>query len=373
MSRPRDVAAASRVFAEKGYTRVDPPVVQPADVVIDLLGDAVRSDAYIFTDPGGAEVCLRPDFTLAACRAFLMGKTKAKGATRLWYDGTVYRYPAPGAAKPAEQRHAGVELLGAADKEAADIEVLSLALSALRAAGVDDVRVRFGDLSLFSALVEGLELPREWQGRLRRHFTRPDDFARLLQRLGKGAKGEGPRALVKALGTLTETEARDVIADVLSLADIETVGSRTLDEIVERLLEQAADASALTLGPQTVALIERFLAISGPPSTALAKLRDFAASAGLDLGAALARLERRVALMGEAGLDLKLVDFATSFGRRIGYYTGFIFSLERGRGARAVALASGGRYDTLLRALGSARDVPAVGAALFCDAIVEAR
>jgi ATP phosphoribosyltransferase regulatory subunit len=366
--------AITGVFAARGYGRVAPPVLQPADVFLDLLGDSLRTDTYVFADPGGVELCLRPDFTIAACRLYLARKAPPRETGRLWYDGPIYRYPAPGTDQPNELRHAGVELLGAADREAADVEVLKLAADALAAAGVKRMRLRFGDLSLFSALVDAIDLPTEWRVRLRRHFVRPDDFTRLLGRLSAGKKDKGrtdkgPRALVASLGRLSEAEARAVIADVLQLADIEAVGSRSVDEIAERLLEQAADASALALGPPTTALIERFLQIAGTPDAALSELSAFAKASKLDLDAALARLERRFALMKEAGIDLAQAEFATIFGRRIGYYSGFIFGIERGKGKDAVPLASGGRYDGLLRALGSTRDIPAVGAAVFCDTV----
>ncbi len=99
---------------------------------------------------------------------------------------------------------------------------------------------------------------------------------------GEEEASEGPKALIAALGRLSEAEARAVVEDVLSLADIQPIGGRTAEEIAERFLEQAADASALALKRDTVRLIETFLAIKGAPEKALAFLAQARQRPGQD-------------------------------------------------------------------------------------------
>lgn len=369
--RARLCAAIGSVFEARGYLPVDPPILQPASVFLDLLGETLRSETYLFADPDGVERCLRPDLTIATCRLYLDSGVAPKPA-RLWYEGTIYRHGAPHAAQSGELRQAGIESLGTMDKEAADAEILRLTIEALRAAGVKSVRLKLGDLGLFSAFVDTLDLPEQWRGRLRQHFSRPDDFARLLGRLSRrGEPGEGPRAFIAALGRLTEAEARAVVQDVLLLADIQPVGGRSAEEIAERFLEQAADASALALKSSTLRLIERFLAIKGPPEKALAALHRLAKSRGRAFSATIGRFERRLDLMRKAGVDLGRVTVETSFVRAMGYYTGFIFALEARQAGSALTVASGGRYDRLLMGLGAKKEIPAAGAAIFLDPLMQ--
>jgi ATP phosphoribosyltransferase regulatory subunit len=369
--RARLSAAIGSVFESRGYMRVDPPILQPASVFLDLLGETLRSETYLFADPDGVERCLRPDLTIATCRLYLEKGVAPKPA-RLWYDGAVYRHGAPHAGNSGELRQAGIECLGAVDREAADAEVLSLTLDALRSAGVKSFRLKLGDLGLFSAFVDTLDLPEQWRGRLRQHFARPDDFARLLGRLtGRGTRREGPRAFIAALGRLTESEARAVVEDVLSLADIQPLGGRSAEEIAERFLEQAANASALAMKGSTVRLIERFLAIKGSPVRALGALHRLAKGRGRQLSTAISHFERRLSLMEKSGLALARVTVETSFVRAMGYYTGFIFGVEAGQAGSALAVASGGRYDRLLTALGAKREIPAAGAAIFLDPLMQ--
>ena len=54
------------------------------------------------------------------------------------------------------------------------------------------------------------------------------------------------------------------------------------------------------------------------------------------------------------------INFVTNFGRDIEYYTGIVFEVFSG----TKEIASGGRYDDLLKSLGAKKSIPAVGAAI---------
>ena len=67
--------------------------------------------------------------------------------------------------------------------------------------------------------------------------------------------------------------------------------------------------------------------------------------------------------IGLSGLDLLKesdINFATNFGRDVEYYTGIVFEVFSGK----KEIASGGRYDDLLKSLGAKKSIPAVGAAI---------
>ena len=61
--------------------------------------------------------------------------------------------------------------------------------------------------------------------------------------------------------------------------------------------------------------------------------------------------------------DYKIV-FSTNFGRDIEYYTGMVFEIWVSTKKNKQEIARGGRYDDLLKSLGSKKDVSAVGAAI---------
>ena len=55
-------------FTRAGYEQVAPSIIQPAALFLDVVGEALRARTYVFTDPDGQELCLRPDLTIPTCR-----------------------------------------------------------------------------------------------------------------------------------------------------------------------------------------------------------------------------------------------------------------------------------------------------------------
>lgn len=375
--RVRETGAASirAVFERAGFAYAEPPLLQPADVFLDRSGEDIRRRLYVFTDPGGQELCLRPDLTIPTCRLYL--EAGAAGEARYCYSGAVFRFEPKGSGKPTEVVQTGAEYFGAKDAEAADAEMLALAAEAVKAAGLGTFDIEMGDLALFDALVDALDIPGGWRTRLKRHFWRPAYFKELVTRLAAGDEGErgNERAgLLAALSALEEKSAKSVIADVLDLAKIAPVGGRSIAEIAERFLERAADANAEPLSKETAGLIDAFLALKLAPKDVAPRIRDLTKAAGISIEPQLAALERRFDLIAKKGVDLSRARFETGFGRTLEYYTGFVFELRAaGKGAEG-AVAGGGRYDGLLRSLGAPARIPAVGCAITLERLIgEAR
>ena len=124
-------------FTRAGYERIAPAVIQPADLFLDVVGEALRARTYVFTDPDGAELCLRPDLTVPTCRLHLERHARGNTPARYCYNGSAFRYQpgSAGSAHPREFRQAGIESFAAADREQDDAAVCALIVAALRDAG----------------------------------------------------------------------------------------------------------------------------------------------------------------------------------------------------------------------------------------------
>jgi ATP phosphoribosyltransferase regulatory subunit len=96
-------------------------------------------------------------------------------------------------------------------------------------------------------------------------------------------------------------------------------------------------------------------------------VRALAEEAGLDLTATLDAFDRRTGFLAARGIDVGAIDFSAGFGRRLDYYTGFVFELTAPGGEDAPPLVGGGRYDRLLGQLGAPAPVPAVGCSIWLD------
>ena len=269
-------------FTRAGYELVAPAIIQPAGLFLDVVGESLRARTYVFTDPDGEELCLRPDLTVPTCRLHLGRHPSGNVPARYCYNGPAFRYQPGGAtsAHPREFRQAGIESFAAADREAADAAVLALSIEALREAGLAGFKLRIGDLGLFNALLDALPMPQRWRRRLRHHFWRPDAFRAELARLTRSAPAapQGlPAELIAGLDPARPREAEAMVEAYLERQGIELIGTRTVGEIAERLLAEAADARETPLAMATVALIEAYTAIRAPAGQALHQLGQLAA------------------------------------------------------------------------------------------------
>lgn len=362
--------ALAPLFQAGGYHHIAPPLLQPADVFLDLAGEDIRRRLFLTAGQDGLDLCLRPDFTIPVARAHLAGGTPARSAAYC-YSGLVFRQRA---GEIGEIPQVGAENIGRTDRLAADADMLALAVEAVEMLGGRAPSIRIGDEALFTGVVEALGLPKVWRRRLRDLFG---ERARLDQAIARMA-GDQRAEKDARLGFLAALEGSDpdaahaVVEDLLSIAGIEAVGGRTAGEIAERFLEQAALASGAGVDRQAAETLTRFLDISGTPEEAGEALSAFAHEAGLDLSRPIANFRERTRLVSERGLPGDAITFAADFGRRLDYYTGFVFELHEGpRPGPQPPLAGGGRYDKLLALLGAGEDVPAVGFSIWLERIGE--
>jgi ATP phosphoribosyltransferase regulatory subunit len=352
-------------YARAGYARATPAVLQPAEPFLDLSGEDIRKSLYLVSDPTGAELCLRPDLTIPVARDYL-ASSEAGRPVGFCYLGPVFRFSGN---KPAEFDQAGAESFGRQDKSAADAEMLALGLEATDAFGFADVEIRMGDVGLFAALVEAIDLAPAWKRRLIKDFNRKISLAQDLERLtlATSTKRADYEGVLAALAGSDRNAALALVTDLMSIAGATNVGGRSVAEIADRFLEQSTLGGG-ALPAETRMLIEKFLAVSGNPDDALAQLRTLAAEARINLGPSLDAFESRVGFMAARGIDTDAIRFATGFGRGLDYYTGFEFELHA-RGGTNGPLVGGGRYDGLMTRLGAAAPIPAVGFAIWIETL----
>jgi len=354
-------------FAQAGYVRAEPAILQPAEPFLDLSGEDIRKSLYLTTDAGGEELCLRPDLTIPVACDYL-ASDRAGQPAGFSYLGPVFRYRGD---RSNQFLQAGIESFGRQDRAAADAEMLALALEATAAAGLTDVEIRTGDVALFNALIDALGLYPVWRRRLIKDFNRKVSLADDIERLTLAtAPGRNEyEGVLAALAGSDRKAALALVTDLMSIAGTTNVGGRSVSEIADRFLEQSTLKGG-ALPRDALKTIKRFLAISGDPDQAVAQLRALADDAKLDLAAAIDQLESRIGFMAARGIETRMMRFATSFGRGLDYYTGFEFELHS-TGNGVEPLVAGGRYDGLMTQLGSATPIPAVGFSVWVETLTQ--
>jgi histidyl-tRNA synthetase len=300
---PADLALRAHIFrtwrtvaARYGFEEYDGPPLEPLELYTAKSGEEIVGQLYNFTDKGGREVALRPEMTPTLAR---MVAARANGLRKpiRWYSiPQLFRYERQQRGRLREHFQLNCDLIGEPGP-VGDAEIIALAIDVLRAFGLGPEDVRL----------------------------RISD-RRLLTAVLRGLElDESQSAIVYQVLDKLARVPREVSVGRLREAGI-------ADATVDRLL-------ALTDGRSWADLRDRAGGLGG------------ALAAGEPLTRTIGALEA-MGLGGFVDLDLTIV-------RGLAYYTGTVFELFDARGELR-AICGGGRYDSLLHALGGV-DLPALG------------
>ena len=291
------IVRAWRAVARRfGFVEYDGPPLEPLELYTRKSGEEIVGQLYNFVDKGGREVALRPEMTPTFARMVAARANALRKPVRWFSVPQLFRYERQQKGRLREHFQLNVDIVGESDT-LADAELLAVAIEIMRELGLTAADVR--------ARVSDRRL-----------------FTALLDAIGV-TEAQRPAAYA-VVDKMTRMAAADALQK-LAEAGIAPAAARRLAEVVEvRTLDALpADLLATPMVAEQVARVRQYLA-------------------NLDaLG------------VGEwVDLDLRIV-------RGLAYYTGTVFELFDARGELR-AICGGGRYDTLLKALGGV-DLPALG------------
>lgn len=354
-------------FSRRNTTRVDTPVIQPAEPFLDMAGEDLRRRIFLTENERGESLCLRPEFTIPVCLRHI--ETATGTPKRYAYLGEVFRQRREGS---NEFYQAGLEDLGDTDAATADARIVADALACLHTVLPGHAfAVTIGDQAVFEAVVAALGLPVGWQRRLVRAFGQTDVLEAIIARLAKPEPVAGLSPEVeRMLEAGDDVGLANHLRDEMERTGYLTNASRAPQEIVRRLKEKRLLAGA-SLDSAKLDALKEFLSINVSLRYAPGVLADFARSAALPLEAAIAGFDARVAALRDAGASLADITWRAAFGRPLDYYTGLVFEVTV-RGEHDV-LVGGGRYDRMLTLLGAKDHIPAVGFSMWLDRIQKAK
>ncbi len=365
-----DLTDALQAFlARHALTRVEPAILQPIDLFLELSGEDLRRRLFVTQDADGRDLCLRPEYTIPVCRDHLAGHEGLAPAS-LGYFGPVFRQRS---GEPSEFQQAGFEFLNHAEREETDAKALALTLEAASLLGLGAPLVVIGDMAILAELMRQVGLPRAAQRRLMRALGAGQPRAELERALDdESRRTQDYSGVLAALEGQDRSAAKSFVEDILSIAGISHVGGRSAGEIADRFLLKATRRED-GLPAASRDLILRFLEIRGDPDGALASMRALAQEGGLDLGDLFDRFEQRLGFLAMHEIPVEGLVFSAGFARNLDYYTGFVFELHPCGEGQGKPLAGGGRYDGLLAHLGGGGALPAVGASLWLDRFARLR
>ncbi len=141
-------AAARKVFARHVFDEVRLPVLESTELFVRSIGEAtdiVSKEMYCFVDQGGDQICLRPEGTAGAVRAYLQAGLTRAGAQRWFYLGPMFRRERPQKGRLRQFQQIGVEWFGVAGP-IEDVEMLVMAHDFLVEIGLDGLSIEINSL-----------------------------------------------------------------------------------------------------------------------------------------------------------------------------------------------------------------------------------
>jgi histidyl-tRNA synthetase len=140
--------AARKVFARHVFDEVRLPVLESTELFVRSIGEAtdiVSKEMYCFVDQGEDHLCLRPEGTAGAVRAYLQAGLTRAGAQRWFYIGPMFRRERPQKGRLRQFQQIGVEWFGVAGP-VEDVEMLVMAHDFLVEIGLDGLSIEINSL-----------------------------------------------------------------------------------------------------------------------------------------------------------------------------------------------------------------------------------
>ena len=152
------IAKARETAGLYGFKEVITPVVEPFELLSLKSGDEIRQRMFIFDDLGGRKVSLRPEFTASIARLVTTALRNEPKPFRVFSVGSVYRYDEPQRGRYREFWQANFELMGSSKPEA-DAEIILLANSLLKTAGLEGYAMKLGHVGVLKGIMsqEGID------------------------------------------------------------------------------------------------------------------------------------------------------------------------------------------------------------------------
>jgi len=231
-----------QIVGARGYERVEPPLVEFEDSLLDGAGQDVALATFRLMDPVSQRMMgVRADMTPQVARIAATRLANAARPLRLAYAGPVLRVRGDQLRPERQFNEVGVELFGTENAEA-DIEIVSLAADALAGVGVQDLSVDLNVPALTPMVCDAVGMDDATAERARLALDRKD-AAGVAELEGEAARILG--GLLDAAGPMDSALSA---LSVLDLPDAARDECQRLEEVSRRISDSVPNL-ALTIDP----------------------------------------------------------------------------------------------------------------------------
>jgi len=312
MARERILETARNVYRSYGFSPIDTPALEYAEILLGKGGEESDKQLFRFTDQGQRDVAMRFDLTVPFARFAAQHLNDIGTPFKRYHQGVVWRGENTQRGRYREFMQSDFDTIGT-DANASDIETLLVIHDLFAALGFERFQIRVNNRLVLNGLLEKLGLGEKTAGVLR--------VLDKLQKIGRDA----------------------VIAE--------------MGERVGATPEQAAKLLELAQ-------------LTGAPGEILARLSTLLTGSAVG-EEGISRLSELFSAAAKAGIAAERIALDVSIARGLDYYTGTIYETFLTDDPGIGSVCSGGRYDNLAE-LFTSQKLPGVGASLGVDRLLAA-
>ena len=306
--RERLMETARRVFRSYGFSPIDTPALEYAEILTGKGGDESDKQLFRFKDAGDRDVAMRFDLTVPLARYTAQHLAEIGTPFKRYHIAPVWRGENTQRGRYREFVQCDFDTIGT-ESNAADIETLLVIHDLLVGLGFERFTIRVNNRLILNGVLESLGLSDKTVGVLRAIDK--------LAKIGKQA---------------------------------------VIDEMVERVGTTSEQAT-------------RVLETTGPATTLDFLTKNFGQNPQVALG--VERLNQLFTSAKTAGIPAERIALDVSIARGLDYYTGTIYETFLADLPTIGSICSGGRYDNLA-GLFTKEKLPGVGASLGLDRLIAA-
>jgi histidyl-tRNA synthetase len=304
------LATIERSFGSFGYSPIDTPALEYAQILKGKGGDESDKQMFEFTDQGGRNVAMRFDLTVPLARYVAQHQGRLTFPFRAYHVGYAWRGERPQKGRYREFFQCDADIIGVTGP-VADAEMVTVIATTLASLDIGEFVLRVNDRRILNALL--------------------DDLGTVVEHA----------AVLRALDKLDKIGADGVAAELTEAGLTPSHAERVLD-----------------------------FAAAGQDSTA-ATLNALAEEMGTAGDAVLDDLRTVFDLVAAAGVPEGRVRLDPSIARGLDYYTGIVYETSLVDHPEVGSISSGGRYDDLA-GLYTNTALPGVGGSIGLTRILAA-
>ncbi|MBI14803.1 MAG: hypothetical protein CL782_00850 [Chloroflexi bacterium] len=368
----------------------DYPLIEPTELYVRKSGGEITNSLYSFIDPGGNRVSLRPEFTTSVIRSYLEDKDQYSLPVRRQYAGPVFRYQTfidePSFRQFTQQ---GCELIGSLheaypelfkDEIDTDALILRLSLESLAKSGIGSVSVKIGHVGFIKEILKKYNLTDAMELFV---FSYLKDISNSEISLSKILEEAFNIGLISDISSqnpdLNSSEPEwtyDLVKSSFKELLSENLGRRTVDQVIDRFLNKRNTGSVnkdqfrSAINDLAMFINKDYIVVhdSAGPNILNIASEDTSRDTDSIVSGYMNSLMEKVGPIADLDVTYK-VDFAIQ--RGLTYYTGLIFDIEANGTYSGKNLGGGGRYNGLVKSMGSDINLPAIGFAVNIESILE--